>query len=299
MKTVIGIDLGGTNVRVAKVSEDGQILQVVTGPSYALEGTDKVMTNLKSLIRQIDGFNEVVGIGIGVPGPVDTVKGVMTMATNLPGFENYPMAQEIEREFNLPTYVDNDANVAGLAEALVGAGKGYKIVYYITHSTGVGGALVADGKVISGKNGYAGEVGNIIVTSVGEKINHLNVGAAENVFSGTALVKDAKEKLNPNITSAKAIFDLAKEGNVVAQKMIDDMAYHFAVLCSAIGHVVDPNVFVIGGGVTKSHDAYFDKILENYNKLVHVGMRNPLFKRAELSEPGIVGAAMLPISHGQ
>lgn len=299
MKTVIGIDLGGTNVRVAKVSEDGQILQVVTGSSHALEGIDKVMTNLKSLIRQIDGYNEVVGIGIGVPGPVDTVKGVMTMATNLPGFENYPIAQEIEREFNLPTYVDNDANVAGLAEALVGAGKGYKIVYYITHSTGVGGALVSDGKVISGKNGYAGEVGNIIVTNVGEKINHLNVGAAENVFSGTALVKEAKEKLNPNITSAKAIFDLAKEGNVIAEKMIDDMAYHFAVLCSAIGHVVDPHVFVIGGGVTKSHEAYFDKIVENYNKLVHVGMRNPLFKRAELSEPGIIGAAMLPISHGQ
>ena len=80
--------------------------------------------------------------------------------------------------------------------------------------------------------------------------------------------------------------------------MIDDMAYHFALLCSAIGHVVDPHVFVIGGGVSKAHEAYFDKILENYNNLVHVGMRNPLFKRAELSEPGIIGAAMLPISHG-
>jgi len=92
MKTVIGIDLGGTNVRVARVTEDGQILQVLSSPSHALEGTEKVMTNLKSLIRQIDGLNEVSGIGIGVPGPVDTVKGVMTMATNLPGFENYPMA---------------------------------------------------------------------------------------------------------------------------------------------------------------------------------------------------------------
>lgn len=298
MKTVIGIDLGGTNVRVAKVSEDGQILQVLSSPSHALEGTEKVMSNLKSLIRQIDGLSEVSGIGIGVPGPVDTIKGVMTMATNLPGFENYPMAQELEHEFNIPTFVDNDANVAGLAEALVGAGKGYNIVYYITHSTGVGGALVADGKVISGKNGYAGEVGNIIIQSEGEKINHLNIGAAENVFSGTALVNQAKVKLNPNITSAKEIFDLAKEGNVIAQKMIDDMAYHFALLCSAIGHVVDPHVFVIGGGVSKSHEAYFDKLLENYNKLVHVGMRNPLFKRAELTEPGIVGAAMLPISHG-
>ena len=298
MKTVIGIVLGGTNVRVAKVSEDGQIFQVLSSPSHALEGTEKVMSNLKSLIRQMDGLSEVSGIGIGVPGPVDTIKGVMTMATNLPGFENYPMAQELEHEFNIPTFVDNDANVAGLAEALVGAGKGYNIVYYITHSTGVGGALVADGKVISGKNGYAGEVGNIIIQSEGEKINHLNIGAAENVFSGTALVNQAKVKLNPNITSAKEIFDLAKEGNVIAQKMIDDMAYHFALLCSAIGHVVDPHVFVIGGGVSKSHEAYFDKLLENYNKLVHVGMRNPLFKRAELTEPGIVGAAMLPISHG-
>ena len=299
MKTVIGIDLGGTNVRVAKVTEDGQILQVVSAPSHALEGTEKVMDNLKALIRQIKGLDEVAGIGIGVPGPVDTVRGVMTMATNLPGFENYPMAQEIEREFNKPTYVDNDANVAGLAEALVGAGKGYKIVYYMTHSTGVGGALVVDGKVVSGKNGYAGEVGNIIVTSEGEKINHLNVGAAENVFSGTALVKLAQKELDPKITSAKAIFDLAQEGNEKAIKMVDDMAYHFALLCSAIGHVVDPHVFVIGGGVAKSHAYYFDKILSNYNNLVHVGMRNPLFKRAELTEPGIVGAAMLPISHGK
>ena len=297
MKAVIGIDLGGTNVRVAKVSEKGDILQIESSESYAQEGTKKVMDNLKSLIAKIDK-SDVVGIGIGVPGPVDTRRGVMTMATNLPGFEEYPMAKEIEAEFKLPTYVDNDANVAGLAEALVGAGKGEPIVYYVTHSTGVGGALVVDGKLVSGRYGYAGEVGNIILTREGEKINHLNIGAAENLFSGTALVKEAQAKLDPSITSAKAIFDKANAGDKVAQEIIDKMAFNFASLLSAIAHVVDPHIFVIGGGVSKSKDYYFDKMANYYNGLVHVGMRNPTIKRAELSEPGIIGAAMLPISHG-
>ncbi len=297
MKAVIGIDLGGTNVRVAKVSENGDILQIESSESYALEGTKKVMDNLKNLIKKID-MTDVVGIGIGVPGPVDTRRGVMTMATNLPGFEEYPMAKEIEAEFNLPTYVDNDANVAGLAEALVGAGKGEPIVYYVTHSTGVGGALVVDGKLVSGRSGYAGEVGNIILTREGEKINHLNVGAAENLFSGTALVKEAQSKLDAGITSAKSIFDRANEGDEEASQIIDNMAFNFASLLSAVAHVVDPHVFVIGGGVSKSKDYYFDKMTNYYNSLVHVGMRNPVIKRAQLSEPGIVGAAMLPISHG-
>lgn len=298
MKTVIGIDLGGTNVRVAKVTEDGQILQVLSSPSYALVSPAKVMENLKSLIGQIGGLKECSGIGIGVPGPVDTIRGVMTMATNLPGFELYPMAKEIEDAFGLPTYVDNDANVAGLAEALVGAGKGYPVVYYVTHSTGVGGALVVDGKVVSGRSGYAGEVGNIILTREGEKVNHLNIGAAENLFSGVALVKEAKAKLDPNIESAKTIFDLANLGNTEAQAIVDRMAFNFASMLSAIAHVCDPHIFVVGGGVSKSHEFYFEKLKAYYNNLVHVGMRNPNLVRAQLSEPGIIGAAMLPISHG-
>ena len=298
MKKVIGIDLGGTNVRVAKVSEAGEILQVLTSPSYANDGPDKVVANVVALINQIEHLEECVGIGIGVPGPVDTLRGVMTMSTNLKGFENFPFAKTLEETFNKPTFVDNDANVAGLAEALLGAGKDHPIVYYITHSTGVGGALVVNGRLVSGRNGYAGEIGNIILTREGEKINHLNVGAAENLFSGLALVKQAQERLDPSISSAKAIFDLAKEGHVEAQKIIDEMAFNFASMASAIAHVVDPHIFVIGGGVSKSSDMYFDKVIKNYNQLVHEGMRNPKLVRAQLSEPGIVGAAMLPISFG-
>ena len=163
MSTYIGIDLGGTNVRVSKVDEKGNILQTVKSNSYGDQGPEVVMPNLKNLIRQIDDYQLCEGIGMGVPGPVDTIRKVMTLSSNLPGFTEYPIAKELEDEFNMPVYVDNDANVAGLAEALVGAGKLQPIVYYVTISTGIGGALVVNGRVVSGKSGYAGEVGNLVV----------------------------------------------------------------------------------------------------------------------------------------
>lgn len=299
MKTYIGIDLGGTNVRVAKVTADGQILSEVKSPSYALEGPEKVMANLISCIHKIENWKECSGIGVGVPGPVDTLRGEMIMATNLPGFVRYPIAQTLQTEFGLPTYVDNDANVAGLAEALVGAGKGQPVIYYLTHSTGIGGALVVDGKVVSGKNGHAGEVGNIIIDRHRQKYNHLNVGAIENEASGTALIRIGRERLNPDIKSAGEVFAAAKAGNAIALDIIDKMAYDFAAMCSAIAHTVDPYMFVIGGGVTKSRDLYFDKMVGYFKSMVHTGMQTIEFAIAELDEPGLIGAAMLPISHGK
>jgi glucokinase len=299
MKTVIGIDLGGTNVRVAKVTEDGKILQEFKSPCYAQEGPERVTTNIIDLLGKIDDLKSCSGIGIGVAGPVDTVTKQLKMSTNLPGLAFYPICEKIEAAYGIPTYMDNDANVAGLAEALLGAGRGHKVVYFIIHGTGIGGALVVSGQVISGKNGYAGEVGNIIVTREGEKINHLNVGAVENLASGGALVKTAQKRIDPKIDSAYAIFKLAKEGNPVALDIIDKMAFDFASACSAIGHVVDPSIFVVGGGVVASHEQYFPLVKKYYNQLVHEGMRGVEFVPAELDEPGILGAAMLPISHGK
>lgn len=299
MKKYIGIDLGGTNVRVAKVTADGQILAEVKSPSYAQQGPVKVMENLIRCIKEIEGYSDCSGIGVGVPGPVDTTKGVMLMATNLPGFEFFHIAKTLEDEFHIPTYVDNDANVAGLAEALVGAGKGLPIVYYVTHSTGIGGALIVDGKVVSGKHGHAGEIGNIIIDRARRKYNHLNVGAVENEASGTSLVRKAKEEIDDQITSAGELFALAKAGDVRALKIVDTMAYDFAMMFSAIAHVCDPYAFIVGGGVMKSKDLYFDKMIEYYMQHVHTGMRTVEFRPAQLDEPGLIGAAMLPVSFGK
>ena len=163
MKYYIGIDLGGTNVRTLLVDEKGATYSEVKDNTERENGPDYVCAKIIRQIESLDtsvcgGLEGVSGIGIGVPGPVDTVNGTMIMATNLPGFENYPICDKLADRFNLPVFIDNDANVAGLAEALLGAGKNYPTCYYVTISTGIGGAFIVDGKLVSGGRGHAGRL---------------------------------------------------------------------------------------------------------------------------------------------
>ncbi len=293
MKKYIGIDLGGTNVRVALVSHEGEILEELKQPSQPDKGPEVVLGKVLSMIDSLEQKDQAVAAGLGIPGPVDQQTGSIGIATNLVGFEHFPVVKYLEERLNIPVYMDNDANVAGLAEAVVGAGKGEKIVYYITHSTGIGGALVVDGNVVSGRYGYAGEVANIIVDKNCPKLNDLNAGAVENWASGTGMVWQAQKEISPEIDSALTIFNLAQDGHETAQKIIDEMIIDFATMLSIIAHVVEPYVFVIGGGVSKSHEHYLDRVIEEFKKRVHPGMRQTRFELAKLEEPGVIGAAML------
>lgn len=298
MDMFIGIDLGGTNVRVAKVDEKGNVLEVVKEATEIDKGVEHVMEKIIHMIEKIDGYENCKGIGMGVPGPVDTKNGKMILATNLPGFQGYPIADRIREHFNLPAYLDNDVNVAGMGEAVLGAGKEHDLVYYVTISTGIGGALVVNRKVISGKNGHAGEIANIIIDRNRDKVNYLNVGAVENEASGTAITRKGKVLFGEeNIAHAGDVFDLARKGDAQALQLCDDMAYDLAVMFSTIAHVVDPEVFVLGGGVMKGKDLFFDKMETYYRGMIHQGMQTVVFKDAELEEPGIVGAAMLPMAY--
>ena len=292
MKTYIGVDLGGTNVRVAKVDESGNILQLVKQPTEVDKGRESVVEKIISMIESIE---DCIGIGMGVPGPVDTKNGVMILATNLPGFQGFAFAKIISDHFKKPTFLDNDVNVAGMGEALLGAGKGKDIVYYVTISTGIGGALVVNEKVIAGKNGHAGEIANLIIDRNRNKVNYLNVGAVENEASGTAITKKGKAIFGEEVIQhAGDVFDLARKGNEQALQLCDEMAYDLAVMFSQIAHVVDPEIFVVGGGVMKGKDVFFDKMESYYRDLIHQGMQTVEFVEAELEEPGIIGAAMLP-----
>lgn len=298
MDMFIGVDLGGTNVRVAKIDETGNVLQVVKGETEINKGSEHVIQKIISLIESIDNYKECKGIGMGVPGPVDTKEGKMVLATNLPGFEGYPIAGRIEEHFGIPTYLDNDVNVAGMGEAVLGAGKGCDIVYYVTISTGIGGALIVNKKVIAGKNGHAGEVANIIIDRNREKVNYLNVGAVENEASGTAITRKGKDIFGDDaIRHAGDVFDLARKGNAQALQLCDEVAYDLAVMFSTIAHVIDPEVFVLGGGVMKGKDVFYDKMEAYYRTMIHKGMQTVVFKEAQLEEPGIVGAAMLPMAY--
>lgn len=299
MKKYLGIDLGGTNVRVAKINEAGEILQVVKGPSYGLESADKIINNLIDLIKQIDNLDEVDSIGLGVPGPVDQKHGWMNMASNMPALGKYPIVSKLEEVFGLPVAMDNDANVACLAEAYFGQGKDKDIVIYVTHSTGIGCGICINRKTISGAHGYAGEIGNIIVKPNGEPYNHLNPGAVENEASGTHIVRKGKERLNQDIVHAGQVFDLAKEGNQVAIDLIDEMTTDFAMALANVGHVLDPDIFIIGGGVTKAAPYYFEDLINKYKSMVHKGMQDIEIAVAQLEEPGLIGAAMLPQTKGR
>lgn len=295
MKYYIGIDLGGTNVRVAKIDENCNVIQDIIKPSHGLEGPKELIRDtIFECLDQIEGLDKCEGIGIGAPGAIDPVKRAMTISSNLVGFKDYPIADLIEEKYKLPCYIDNDANVAGLAEAVIGAGKGCPIVYYLTHSTGIGGALIINGKVVSGRLGYAGEVANIIIDRNRNKVSYLNVGAVENEASGTAIKRRANETFkNHKIESTSEVFDLAKNGDPEAVKLIDDVTKDFAQLLATIGHIVDPHCFVIGGGVSHASDYYFPILKKYYNSMVHDIMRDVPIYKASLKEPGLLGAALL------
>ena len=304
MKYYIGIDLGGTNVRTLLVDETGAVHSEVKGDTEATKGPEYVYEKICGQIDALDltdcggSLAGVEGIGIGVPGPVDTVNKVMVMATNLPGFENYQICHKLQAKYNIQAFIDNDAKVAGLAEAVLGAGKGCPIVYYTTVSTGIGGALVVDGKLVSGGRGHAGEIGNIIVNTNGKKINHLNVGAVENEASGTFVTKKGKERIGEDkVAHAGDVFRLAAEGNEVAQGIVDEFIDFLSTMYANIAHVVDPYVFVVGGGVMKSKEYFWDRLVAAFNSKIHVGMQGHIkFVQAELADCGAIGAAMLPMS---
>lgn len=294
MKTYIGIDLGGTNVRVALVDEAGNVLSQVKGPSYGQEGPEKVLSNLKNMVRQVEGWEEAEGIGVGVPGPVDTKNGTMVLSTNLPGFKGYPFARALTDEFHKPAYLDNDANVAGLAEALVGAGRGLDVVFYTTMSTGIGGALIVNGKTVSGRHGFGAEVANIVIDRNRDKVNYLNIGAIENEASGTAITRKGRAVFGEDkINNAGDVFNLAAEGNEEAKKIADQVKEDLGQYFATIACVCDPDMFVLGGGMMKSADKFLDGVIENYKKYSHEEVWDTPFVAAELDEPGVIGAAML------
>ncbi len=296
MKTYIGVDLGGTNVRAAIVDEEGKIIVQKKSPSHAQEGREVVMKVITDLIRSLPDYEKCSGIGMGVPGPCDQKTGSMVLSTNLPGFAGYPITKELEETFHMPSYIDNDANVAALAEALVGAGKGCKVVYYVTISTGIGGGLVVNGECISGKHGFGGEIANIIIDRNRSKVNYLAVGAVENEASGVAIRRKANEAGTREYAHAGEVFEAAKQGDENAKTVVENATQDLAQLFATLACAVDPDIFVLGGGVMKSSDLFLPKVIEKFKSISHTQLHDEVFVLASLEEPGVIGAAMLPKS---
>ncbi|GAB6087271.1 ROK family protein [Alkaliphilus crotonatoxidans] len=292
-KHLIGVDFGGTNIRIGLFDQENRLLFQEKLSTEADKGPDYIINNLKTQINNLMARYSIGGIGIGMPGPLNPHEGVVLGPVNLPGWDEIPLAQIITQSFGIPCYIENDCNVAALAESMEGAGKGLPIVFYITVSTGVGGGLCINGEIISGAYGNAGEIGNIIVSDQPVKHSYLNSGSLEGMVSGTCMLKQARER-GLALEQAHEIFLLAQENHPIAREIVESGLDSLAKGMAAIAHVIEPHIFVLGGGVAKAVPDFPDQMKVRFEQYIYPIMRGKIqVALAQLTEPGMVGAMHL------
>lgn len=278
MKNVIGIDLGGTAIKYALVDKGGKALYEGILPSKADESAEKIIEQLKVAIDDTLRYSrennlEVYGLGIGSPGIIDTISGtVMGGAENLKGWEQVPLARLLREAYDLPIYVDNDANVMGLAEATFGAAKGCTDVIFLTIGTGVGGAMIINGKLYGGYRNRGGELGHFPLIADGEDCACGSRGCFEQYASASALVRRYKKQLEKN---NKPVPEGVNGKYIVQQYHAGEPEAVFSLNenCDFIGHAIagfvnifSPQKVVIGGGLSEAGEFYMNKIREAANK---------------------------------
>jgi len=283
-KARIGIDLGGTNTRIAVVSTDGRVekqYKLKTQPHLELA------TLLNQIALAVERFRleyDLTHVGIAAPGPLDLKRGAFLTPPNLPNWHHQAIVEPLRTLLRLPVTLENDANAAALAEAKFGAGRHVDSVFYVTVSTGIGGGFVHKQNLISGAHGSAGEVGNMIIRTDGPTHSTLNVGALETLASGTALQKRAQHK---GMTDSTILLSDETERNT----FVDDLATGLANII----HMVDPDVIILGGGVTASAPLYWNQLQDAVAMRVYPHLRGatPLVLQQLHGDAGVIGAAFL------
>lgn len=310
-KYAFGVDIGGTTVIIGLFKMPEELVEVWEIPTRTKEKGKYILSDIaKDILSKMEekgiSKTEVKGIGMGIPGPV-SADGDVLKCVNL-GWRIFNVEQEMEKLTGLRGKAGNDANVAALGEMWKGGGCGYKNIVMVTLGTGVGGGIIIDGHILSGINGAAGEVGHIPMKD-GEKetCGCGKKGCLEQYASANGIVRITKKYLqeNPNIDSglrtmktytSKEIFEEAAKGDQAALCMVNEVGSMLGKAFSAISCVVDPEVFVIGGGMSKAGDILIDTIKKYYMEYAFHAARNTIFKLAKLSNSaGIYGAAKLVI----
>lgn len=276
---IIAVDLGGTQIRAARFDHRLNLLQREHTLTAAAEGPQPVIQRLKQYIEKVlpPSHSDVAGIGFSSPGPLNPMTGVIIAPPNLPGWHDVPLADIIRSEFGLPVFIGNDANVAALAEASKGAGQGHRHVVYITISTGVGAGIICDGRLLLGREGLAAEFGHIPIIIEGEKVSSVELEAA-----GPAIARHALAALRAGRTSslsellvegrgsldAKAVAMAARAGDKLATEVFARAGGVMGLGIVSILHLFNPEVVVLGGGVSKAGGLLFDPIHDAIGKHV-------------------------------
>jgi len=307
----VGVDLGGTAIKVGLCNASGDLLRTHEGPTQADEGADAVLSNIATYVKELvppgtPEWDAIAGVGIGVAGFLNIPAGIIDFSANLP-FRDVPIKQIIEGKLDKPVKINNDANVAALGEAWGGAGKNVSNCVCYTLGTGVGGGIILQDRLIEGSAGMAGELGHLAIVADLEAIQCGcgKMGCLETVSSATGIIRMAKDAVTrgdktslaiiEGEITAKDVFDAAKGGDEVSQRIVSRAAFYLGKSMAMVAVIVNPQRFIVGGGVSKAGEYLFAQIREVFNKLAPDNARKGVeIVAAELgNNAGVVGAAGL------
>ncbi len=312
-KKCIGVDVGGTSVKLGLFEVTGELLKKWEVPTNKEEQGKAIIGDIaESILQVLDQekipLMDVEGAGMGVPGPV-MPDGYVEVCVNLGWRDKYPARELSDALKGLPVKCGNDANVAALGEMWQGGGKGFTDIVMVTLGTGVGGGVIIDEKIITGKHGLGGEIGHIHVRD--EETEHCNcggVGCLEQIASATGIAREARRKMaacdTPSLmrnagdqVTAKDVLDAAKEGDALALEVMEIVGHYLGVALASLALTVDPQMFVIGGGVSKAGQYLIEVINRHYAHYMPISENRAAIGLARLgNDAGIYGAARLVLN---
>jgi glucokinase len=312
---IVGVDLGGTTTKLAFINMDGEILHKWEFPTDNSNEGQNITTNIANaindkLVELNETKNKLAGIGMGAPGPINYETGVVLNVVNLGWQDNFPLQESLHTLTGLPVAIENDANCAALGEMWNGAGKGASDLVCVTLGTGVGGGVIANGNIVRGINGAAGEIGHI--TSIpfdGAPCNCGKTGCLETIASATGIVRLAETELsNPNSqgqlavifaekgkVTAKDVFDNARNGDELANKILNEVTFHLGFALANIANTLNPEMIVLGGGVSRAGDILLNRVKAKFSTFTFSAARESTrLSLATLgNDAGVIGAAWL------
>ena len=298
-KFIIGIDLGGTNLKIALLDLK---YNIVYKNVLSTKGFVKKESLILAIINSINGIirnsnlnrKNILGVGLGLPGPIDIRRGLVHFFPNIPGWKEVSLKSILNKKLRLPIFLDNDANLMCLAEYKLGAAQGFKNVVSLTLGTGVGGGIIIDGNLYRGSSSLAGEIGHMPINEKGPRCTCGGFACLETYIGNNRIVKEARRLFKRNISLEELSF-LAKKQNNKAKAFWSKVAEHLGIALAGVVNLLNPDCIVIGGGVAGAGSILFDKVRETITKrAMSVQAKHvKLFKARLGNDAGVIGAAIL------
>jgi glucokinase len=308
-KYLVGVDIGGQTTKMAICTKSGALIEKFSIVTDIFDAGIRIIPNaakaIEAKLEELSlAIQDIQGVGVGIPGPVDE-QGVVQVGVNIGWSKPMPVKRMLSEILRVPVIVTNDANIAALGEMWLGAAKGTKNAVMYTLGTGVGGAVIVNGRIVNGANGAAGEIGHIVVMPEGGAICGCGkTGCLETFVSAKGIVRMTKEKLKENAPQtalnnieeirAKDVFDCARDGDEFALMIVDMVGYYLGLSAANMAVTIDPEKFIFGGGVAYAGDILLDAIRMHYAKYAFGTTKNTSFVFARLgNDAGVIGGAYL------